>query len=901
MNTTIDTLSIDIETSSENSTKGLDTLITRLQDLDKTITSSLEGLDKLKTSLESLSKIKVNNIKMPSMKDVNVPLIKSKAMGLGEHGLLNTGADVSMMTRKPKKQDNVSGKGTKQAGKDADDAGKKADTASSRFKKLASAVKSVTGGTIKRIGGVVAGVGATAGKVGLQVAKGFGKVATAGIKKLGLALVGVRSAFTAVRSAMQEYMNYDTNLRDSLSQTWASLGSLLAPILEYVIKLFGTAVAYVRAFVKALTGVDLVARANSKAVGAMGDSAKKALGSLAKFDDLNTVDFSESSGSGSDLKPLTTPDIDTTGIDRFADLIKNGDWYNLGFELGEKINEGLSSINFDSLIEKAGQLGTNLGNVFNGLTDGINWTLLGESIAGGLNTVISFGNGFLDTYDFKNLGDSLTEGLNSAMNNTDWTGLGNMLGGGIQGLIDVGVGFALNFDYSGFGKNVGDGLNGALEKLDLGSAGKGIGGFVTGVIDSIGSFLATADWGAIASDISSCITGFVEELTNWIKDTDWAKTTETLMTSIGEFLSNVDWAGIVSGIFELLGSAIGAIGTVIATFVSKCITAIGEYFSQFIDEDAGFWENGKNILLGVLEGIVDAIANIGTWIWDNIFVPFIDGFKDAFDINSPSKEMEEQGSFIIDGLFNGLKGLWNRVKQIFIEFKDKVEYKFAEIKANISKTFSKENITKIFNTVKETITNKFTEIKNNIKTKMTEAWENVKGAFSKVGTFFQGIFDKIKSIFKSIGTKIGNAIGDSFKTVVNKIIGFAENTINKFIKAINKAIGLINEIPGVDISLLKEITIPKLATGTNEIEAEGLYHLHKGEAVVPKKYNPAVNDQAVKTDNSEVVDAIYNLKRSIDNLDITNVVNLGNKTLYKETVKYAKNQNDIYGENVMSV
>ena len=39
---------------------------------------------------------------------------------------------------------------------------------------------------------------------------------------------------------------------------------------------------------------------------------------------------------------------------------------------------------------------------------------------------------------------------------------------------------------------------------------------------------------------------------------------------------------------------------------------------------------------------------------------------------------------------------------------------------------------------------------------------------------------------------IGNAIGDAFKTVVNSIIGFAEGTINMFIKAINGAIGLIN-------------------------------------------------------------------------------------------------------------
>jgi hypothetical protein len=35
-------------------------------------------------------------------------------------------------------------------------------------------------------------------------------------------------------------------------------------------------------------------------------------------------------------------------------------------------------------------------------------------------------------------------------------------------------------------------------------------------------------------------------------------------------------------------------------------------------------------------------------------------------------------------------------------------------------------------------------------------------------------------------------------------------------------------------------SVPKLATGTNNVQREGLAYLHEGEAVVPKKYNPAI-------------------------------------------------------------
>lgn len=56
-------------------------------------------------------------------------------------------------------------------------------------------------------------------------------------------------------------------------------------------------------------------------------------------------------------------------------------------------------------------------------------------------------------------------------------------------------------------------------------------------------------------------------------------------------------------------------------------------------------------------------------------------------------------------------------------------------------------------------------------------------------------------------------MGNAFKTVVNKIVSFAENTINGFIRSINRAISLINNIPGVNMSLINELKVPKLAKG----------------------------------------------------------------------------------------
>lgn len=93
------------------------------------------------------------------------------------------------------------------------------------------------------------------------------------------------------------------------------------------------------------------------------------------------------------------------------------------------------------------------------------------------------------------------------------------------------------------------------------------------------------------------------------------------------------------------------------------------------------------------------------------------------------------------------------------------------------------------------------------------AWNGIKAIFCAVGGFFRGVWDTITGIFGKIGKAVGDAIGGAFKTVVNSIIGFAESTVNGFIKAINGAIGLINKIPGVNIGLISELKIPRMATG----------------------------------------------------------------------------------------
>ena len=149
------------------------------------------------------------------------------------------------------------------------------------------------------------------------------------IKRFAMSLLSIRGAYNAVSKAASAYLSYDTQLSDSIQNSWNVLGSLLAPALEYVASIFAKVVSYIASFVKALTGIDLVARANTKALNNQTKASKKAKQEnhqLTGIDDLNNLTTNKDSGDsgGSDLKPITVEsmDVDTAPFEKALNKIK---------------------------------------------------------------------------------------------------------------------------------------------------------------------------------------------------------------------------------------------------------------------------------------------------------------------------------------------------------------------------------------------------------------------------------------------------------------------------------------------------------------------------------------------------------------------------------------------------
>lgn len=155
-------------------------------------------------------------------------------------------------------------------------------------------------------------------QIGNNITKSFSQ-GVSKIKRFAIALLGIQSIYTGITKAVNSYLSFDTELSDSIQNNWNALGSIFAPVLEKLVSLFSTLTTYVLTFVKALTGIDLVARANAKALDKQSKSSKEASRSLSSMDEITNIQDSSSSGSSADIPQITLQEIDEAPIQKFAD------------------------------------------------------------------------------------------------------------------------------------------------------------------------------------------------------------------------------------------------------------------------------------------------------------------------------------------------------------------------------------------------------------------------------------------------------------------------------------------------------------------------------------------------------------------------------------------------------
>jgi len=542
------------------------------------------------------------------------------------------------------------------------------------------------------------------------------------IKQVGLSLLGTRTLFTAVRKAVSEYMQLDEELAKATQNLWRALGAQLAPAIEYVLFLFEHIIRVIYSVVYALTGIDLIARANAKALKSMGKAAKDALGNLQKFDDLNTVEFDKGSGEDNLIK---LEKIDLTPIKSLIEWM-------------QKLKKVISTA-----------------------IDTGDWAPVFETLKDGILD-------FIEWIPWHEVGTALHDSLMKIDWKAFWEGAWDVLTAMFKGLSEFLNGLFGQDEDSDFGGNVLVSLLAIYGLIQLIKGTMGLGGLfeTLGLISKAPSFAKIA---SLFGGILVIVLSIKEGLDSWV-----------------DFFKNPSWDTGWDAFFDTLLTVAGVIGGIALLF--------------------GAWP------VALIAAITMIVILIGKFLYENL-------------------EQINQWAYDVG-----------------------VE-----------------------------IGNFFKGIEKDTKT--------AAGLFTKI---WSGEFDKLTEDEKQMG---------------NKILATLESMLNKMISGLNWFVRQINKIKfdvpdwvpviggqkwGFNIKEMSSVSLPRLETGTNEIPYEGLYHLHPGEAVVPKKYNPALGNGT----DEEVGQKLDTLIGIMNNMEFTNIVNIGNKTLYKEQQKYNSFQNDKYGTTV---
>lgn len=592
-------------------------------------------------------------------------------------------------------------------------------------------------------------------------------------------------------------------LKNSIGAMTAPIVNALAPAIDFLIDKFVSLLNVVNQFFARLSGATTFTRAKKQAVeyaegvSGIGSAAKSAAKDIRDatigIDELNMISKQDTGagggsggGAGIDYGGMFEEVAITDGIKDFTDKLKGsisaGDWQGAG---------------------------TLLGNKFNEIVNGVNWSELGSEIGKKLNGVISTAYYFLDTANFYNLGSKVAELLNNAFSNIDWNIAGRGIVASLLALPRFLIGVVTNLDFAELASSVGEFITGALDEA----------------IDFIGEF----DWGAIGSKLGS---------------------------GIIDIWNNVNFTSIANRFLALLGSVFANQIKATIGFFAGLGGRIVDYISDGLTNDDGTKKTGLAIVKGILDGIVEGIKDIGKWIFENVYAPFIDGFASAFGIKTGySEETKKIGKLSADGFLAGFKDLNSNSSLRTTK----------NIAKGIINAFNKPASKSIKDEFKDSGKWSISGFIEGVREKWNEAKATIASLANTVVNAFNGAV-KIASpskVFKQSGTWIVEGLNNGIKENISSSVSVVESWGNRLAKSA-PTLAMAVDSGALDYynSDAFAKTITPNVTSSSSVKVSGFY-----DAMV-SFYEEYVNPTMVQIANDA--------KRQADKEPRT-VVNIGNK------------------------
>ena len=588
---------------------------------------------------------------------------------------------------------------------------------------------------------------------------------TKGMGRFSRRIAGLASSaliFNLLSSGLRKMTNYmgaallsSTSLRQALGNLQgaaataaAPLIQVLAPALTTLANAAATVFAYLAKLVAFLTGKTVSsAKAAAKGLSGTSKAAKEAAQSLAGFDEIERLDKKDSSSGGSGASSITPNynfDAKSPFLDSVLAAIEAGEWNQVGQLIAQKLNETLAAIPWPDIQDKAQTWAANIADTLNGFIARLDWRLVGSTLAQGLNTALIFADTLVQSIHWDTLGNGIGNGMNQCVEELDWEALGRLMIAKWKILFET--------------------LHGFIQTFDFGALGDAFARATMAAINNI-------DWPQAAADLVSGAAGLLEALAHWIDGLDW----QQIGSTIAECITNIDYAELAQAILDLLSAAVTGLADGLSALAGQLVGDFIQGVKQWFDDVqtqaavAGYGDNVARYLSdGFINGLEALWNGIGQWIYDHIFTPFKNGICEAFGIHSPSTEAKSWGSYISQGLLDGLASKW----------------------ANITGWL------------------------RDLKQNFVDAWDNIRA--------------KTTETFNSLGQTISdiwNGISSTIKNAVNGIIGFINRMISAVVTGINAVINALNglsfDLPdifggghvGFNISTLTAPQIPYLAQG----------------------------------------------------------------------------------------
>lgn len=381
--------------------------------------------------------------------------------------------------------------------------------------------------------------------------------------------------------------------------------------------------------------------------------------------------------------------------------------------------------------------------------------------------------------------------IDAVMNGLNWKNFFQIIGGGASvvgglaiafgsvassiGAVVVGLGGFFVGIYDAV-KNGIDWLSGILIGAGATAAGAGIGALIGALGGPIGAGI-----GALIGLAVGAITDLTILLVqNWDAVKEWCA---NVGGAIGSFFTEI-LPDFFSGVWEAISTFFGTTipnfftqvipgwwnNTIKPAFVKFFTQTLPQFFTETVPN--AFWtvidfvasipeklwnaiQTGWNWLVDIGESIIDGIWEGLQTVWQaitNFVSGFVQGFKDALGIHSPSTEFEEIGGYIIDGLFNGLTAGWETIKSWFLTAVDWINTNFVS-----------------------PITNAVSGVWEDVKAGASNAWEWVSDAGKTVGETISNAWDVASDWVSDTASTVGNAVSNAWDATVDFVSTTATN------------------------------------------------------------------------------------------------------------------------------